>query len=290
MYGPLDDESGLTVTPKIKLYMFSGSAPSLSAELMLDHKGLEYKRVHVMVGPHAFGMLGRGFHTMTVPALEIDGRRVQGSREISRELDRLVPTPPLFPTGPDRERAVREAERRGEELNDIARRVFWCAARRDPKVFHTVLRHPNPMMRPIQRVSRRLVTRLATAGHQATDRAAQDDLEALPAVLDQIDAWIGEGLIGGPELNAADFQVAPAVALLLRFADLAPLIEHRAVAQLARRLVPDHAGRTPTVIPSAWLESLRQAPPNRRPGASADGSRGQADEDTTVVEHYLAHP
>ncbi|MDP8910414.1 MAG: glutathione S-transferase N-terminal domain-containing protein, partial [Chloroflexota bacterium] len=72
---------------KIKLYMFTGSAPSMTAQLMLEHKHIDHKRIHVMVGPHAFGMLGRGFDTMTVPALKIAGRRIQGSREISRALD-----------------------------------------------------------------------------------------------------------------------------------------------------------------------------------------------------------
>jgi hypothetical protein len=38
----------------------------------------------MIVGPHAFSLLGRGFVTMQVPALKIDGRRVQGSRWIAR--------------------------------------------------------------------------------------------------------------------------------------------------------------------------------------------------------------
>ena len=44
----------------------------------------------------------------TVPALRIDGEKVQGSRAIMRRLDELVPEPPLFPSDPDRAR-----ERRG---------------------------------------------------------------------------------------------------------------------------------------------------------------------------------
>jgi len=100
----------VTVAPKVKLYMFTGSGPSLTARLMLEHKGIDHKVVHVMVGPHAFGMLGRGFQTMTVPALKLDGRRVQGSREISRALDELVPQPPLFAADPAQRQAVEDAE------------------------------------------------------------------------------------------------------------------------------------------------------------------------------------
>ena len=160
---------------RVKLYMFTGSTPSLTARLMLEHEGIDFKCVHVMVGPHAFGMLGRGFQTMTVPALKIEGRRVQGSRDISRVLDELVERPPLFPADPERRRQVEDAERRGEELQDAVRRIFWCAARRDPAAFRSVLRHPNPLMRAAQRLSRRFVTRLATAGHRATDRAGEED-------------------------------------------------------------------------------------------------------------------
>jgi glutathione S-transferase len=67
----------------------------------------------MMVGAHALGLLARGFHAMTVPALTIDGRRIQGSRAISRALDAIEPRPPLFPSDPDRHRAVAEMERWG---------------------------------------------------------------------------------------------------------------------------------------------------------------------------------
>ncbi len=239
---------------KLTLYMFTGSTPSLTARLMLEHKGIAYKRVHVLVGPHAFSMLGRGFETMTVPALKIDGRRVQGSREISRALDELVAQPPLFPADPRRRNDVEQAERAGEELQDATRRIFWCAARRDPATFRTTLRHANPLMRPAQGVTRRFVTRLASAGHRATDRAAQEDLAALPARLDRIDAWIAQGVLDGAELNAADFQIAPNLALLRRFDDLAPLIEGRPAAALTDRVVTDPPPpRIGAVLPAQWL-------------------------------------
>ena len=259
---------------KVKLYMFNGSAPSLTARLMLEHKGIEHKAVHLMVGPHAFGMLGRGFQTMTVPALKLDGRRVQGSLEISRALDELAPHPPLFPLDPQRRRAVEEAEEWGEQLQDAARRLVLCAARRDRRAFLSVYRHTNPLMRPAQRVACGLVTRLATAGHRATDRAGERDLAALPARLDQIDAWIAQGLLDGPELNAADFQIAPNLALLLRFEDLAPYVEGRPAARLAQRVAPEFPGDIPAVLPPAWLAPLRDD--RSTAGASGHGDMQQA--------------
>jgi len=247
------------MAPRIKLYWFTGSTPSLTVRLMLDHKQLAYKGKHVMVGPHAFSMLARGFQTMKVPALRIDGRRVQGSREISRALDAVQPEPGLFPADPQQRQAVEDAERFGEALQDSVRRIFWSAARRDAKAFRSVLRHPNPLMRPAQRVSRRLVTRLAGGAHGASDFAAQEDLARLPARLDQIDQWISEGLLNGAVLNAADFQVAAAVALLLRFSDLQPLIKDRRAAQLAQRVAPNQPGMIATTLPAASLATLQTA-------------------------------
>ncbi len=240
----------------VKLYMFNGSAPSQTARLMLEHKGMDHRCKHLMVGPHAFAMPPRGFEMMTVPAMRIDGRCVQGSRLIARTLDELQPEPQLFPADPQQRETVVEAERRGEELQDAARRIVLCAARRDPSVFLSVYGHANRMMRPAQRLTRGLVIRLAGAGHHASDFAGEEDLAGLPARLEQIDAWIGHGLLDGPQLNAADFQIAPNIALLLRFDDLAPYIENRPAADLARRLVPDCPARIPAVLPAPWLAPL----------------------------------
>ena len=66
-----------------------------------------------------------GFERPTVPALEIDGRRLQGTAQISRSLDELVPEPPLFPADPDARARVEEAERWGEPvLQPVPRRLF----------------------------------------------------------------------------------------------------------------------------------------------------------------------
>ena len=34
-------------------------------------------------------------------------------------------------------------------------------------------------------------------------------------MLDRIDAWIADGVLNGPQLNVADFMVAPSLALIL---------------------------------------------------------------------------
>jgi glutathione S-transferase len=63
-------------------------------------------------------------------------------------------------------------------------------------------------------------------------------VQELPALLDRIDAWIAEGVLGGPELNAADFMVAPSLALILYRPDVMPMFEGRPALGLVDRLLP----------------------------------------------------
>jgi len=74
------------------------------------------------------------------------------------------------------------------------------------------------------------------------------DLAALPGMIDRVDELIEEGVIGGSERNAADFQIATSVSLLLTMDDVRPLIEGRPAERLARDVVPDQPGRMPSVL------------------------------------------
>ena len=115
-----------------RLYALAVSHPSHAARLMLEHKRLDHEVSKLLPGFHPFQLRAAGFRGATVPALRIDGRRVQGSRSISRALDELVPERPLFPPDPAARRAVEEAERWGEEEpQEVLRRIFrWATAHR----------------------------------------------------------------------------------------------------------------------------------------------------------------
>jgi hypothetical protein len=128
-------------------------------------------------------------------------------------------------------------------------------------------------MRVFLRVGARPIIRLATGAHRASDDAGREDIALLPERLDQIDAWIGEGLINGPELNAADFQIGVNVSALLCSEDLAPMIEGRPAAVLARRVVPDYGGRLGRVLPPEWLSG---SPPSAAVSANETAAPAQA--------------
>jgi glutathione S-transferase len=227
--------------------------------LMLEHKGIEYRRVDLVEAVHRPLLRALGFRRATVPAIKLDGRRLQGTREISRTLDELRPEPPLFPRDPQRRVAVEDAERWGDEaFQPVPRRLSWWALKRDPSGIASFLEGarlgiPNGLAArtsaPIAMMGARL--------NGATDTAVRDDLASLPGMLERVDALIGEGVLGGEARNAADFQIATTVRLLMCFDELRPPVEARPAGQLATRVVPSFPGRIGPAFPAAWLEPLR---------------------------------
>jgi glutathione S-transferase len=238
--------------------------------LMLEHKGIDYQLVELPTGLHPFALRLRGFagnpspirrlddrpHRMlatadrfgTVPALLVDGQRVKTNREIALFLDRLCPDPPLFPAEPDRRRAVEEAERWGDEVFQMtARRLGLTALLRgrdalvnrggDGRLGPLLWRQPT-----VRLVGARLVG-LFVFGANA--RAESELLTALPGMLDRIDDWIETGVLNGDELYAADFMIAPSLALLAYRPDLRPEIERRPAIRLVDRLLPEPSASPP---------------------------------------------
>ena len=92
------------------LFGVAASHPSLAAELMLRHKGVKYRRVDLPTVTHRTLLRALGYPRKTVPALRIDGARVQGTTQIALALDALIPSPPLFPSDPDKRREVDGAD------------------------------------------------------------------------------------------------------------------------------------------------------------------------------------
>jgi len=243
---------------------------------MLEHKGLEYDFVKLPPAVHAPTMLMLGFPTMGVPAIKVGDVRVQGTRWIARALDEMYPDRPLlFPPDPAERRKVHDAERWGEELQNSVRRIFYCAARRDRKAFLSVLASGRgPVKALAMRMMAPVVIKLATGLHRASDEAGREDIELLPQRMDQIDAWIAEGVLGGERLNAADFQIGVNVSALLLSDDLTPFIEGRPAAALARRVLPDYGGHIGPVVPAEWMDELRAAARGDHPLESAPPAGG----------------
>jgi glutathione S-transferase len=238
-----------------KLYVIPGSHPSIAAELMLRRKGIDFKRRDLVTAAHKPIVRALGFPRSTVPALSADGRKVQGTRAIADYLEQVRPDPPLFPADPAQRERVDKAERWGdEELQPVPRRLSWYAFGRDRSTIREFL------------VGYRLglPTALAAATaapiiwaeqkiNRATPQAARSDLARLPALLDEVDRLLAEGVIGGDEPNVADYQIATSVRLLSLFDQLRPLIDRRPAGAFARGVVPHMQGHIPAVLPPEWV-------------------------------------
>jgi glutathione S-transferase len=244
-----------------KLYAMPASHPSMAAALMLDHKAIEYETAWLLL-PFTGPMLRlRGFPRRTVPALRIDGRKIQGSRAISVALDEHTPEPPLFPRDQTLRREVEQAERWGDEvLQPATRRIEVWELARDRRMVGTQLADARRIQGARLAINPRLAA--ATSGPTlawysrligATDEAVKADLLALPSMLDRVEAWIAAGAVGGEDPNAADFQIAPSLSLLMTVDELRPAIEARSSGRLAKSLVPEYPGRSAGVLPQKWL-------------------------------------
>jgi glutathione S-transferase len=243
----------------ITLYGTPPSPPSHSARLMLEHKGLEHRIVWLLPGLWPALLRTRGFRGGTVPAMKIDGRRLQGSRVISRALEEAKPDPPLFPADPERRREVEDAERWGDEiLQDVPRRIVrWISVHR-PESRVMIAREvgvPLPRFAAwINAPSARHLARKVDADGQIEHAIAQ-----LPEVLGHVDELISSGVIGGEQPNAADFQIATSVRAVLTVEDLRPVTERRPAADLAMRFLPEFGTGFPAgMLPAEWVAGVRR--------------------------------
>jgi glutathione S-transferase len=269
-----------------RLYVIPGSHACRSAILMLEHKEVPYRRVDVLTLTHPVVARLLGFDAGgetrrvggrrtfgirfgdllgTVPALAMDGRRVSTNRQIARALDEHHPAPPLFPADPQLRRAAEEAEAwANDDLQMVARRLTLTYALRDPagaaragadgRMGYLLYRRERTRRLVIPWIGRRVFA--------AGGSAERELLAELHTMLDRIDALIAEGILNGTELNAADFMVAPCLALLLYRPDMKPLLEGRPALELVDRVLPEPAASTtgrPTSAPASPRGGIRPA-------------------------------
>lgn len=237
------------------LYGIPASHPVYAATLMLRAKGVPYRRIDF---PHWFHrplLRALRFPAATVPALVLDGRRVQTTAAIARELERARPEPPLLPADPAARAEVEAIERWCDgDFQQLGRRVtYWALARRRSAVASyfegSQMIVPRFLVVPLAP----LVVPILVRFHSARDEAVRQDLAALPDLLDRVDGWIAAGVLGSAPPNVADYQVATSLALLMTLDDLRPVIAARPAGELARRLAPGLPGRLPPAFPREWL-------------------------------------
>jgi glutathione S-transferase len=217
------------------LYAIPGSHAVRTGELMLEHKGIPFRRVNFPPGPHRVLVRVYGFKGDRVPAVKFeDGRRAQGTRELPRVLDELVPEKRLVPDDP---RALEAEAWADDVLQQWARRMVAGAGSRDPDALSgrgadgrlgvLLTRHD---------LSRRLVARAVLMVFRATKERQRDDVERTGEILDRVDAWIEEGVLNGEELRSPDLAVASSLALVEYIVALQPELQRRPAMKLLDRV------------------------------------------------------
>lgn len=235
-------------------YWFATSHPSMAARKMLELKGVQFRSVRILPGSQRVVLRALGFPVGTVPALRVDGQRIQGSRAIARALDDLRPEPALFPADPELRARVQEAERWGEqELQEVPRILFRWGLVHDLDLrrwFGEDAGFPAPALAarlsvPVARYYARL------SGADAA--AAQRVLSGLEPMLARVDGLLADGTLQTDPPNAAALQVLSTIRALHAFTDLHALVDAHPAATVAREVFPEYSGPVPRFIPPAWL-------------------------------------
>lgn len=249
----------------IKIYYVPGSHPCNAVFKALDLKGIPYKKVVVIPPAHRLQMTLM-FGGRTVPGMKyVDeaGRteKVQTSRAIMRTLDSIKPDPPLYPSDPEQRGRVLAAEKWADgDFQSLGRRLVWSHLKRSPQSMISYAAGDKvPLPAFLQKAAAGPISIIQSRLNRADDEQVQADLASLPGLLDQIDAYITEGVIGGEPPNAADLQIAASLDLWMTMDDIRPLVEDRPAGKLARRLFAASGGGhiDGGVLPAEWLAPLR---------------------------------
>jgi glutathione S-transferase len=242
---------------QIRLYGIPLSHPVLAVRGMLERKGLPYRYVSLIGGGHPPSLWALGFRKPTVPAMTLpDGRRVQGSLGIATALESIQPEPSLYPSDPALRAMAHEAERWGEsELQCVPRRLIRWGLKQHLSQRQWFADVDSPF--PAPKVMGALLTPVVPVFAWqvgARDERVERDLADLPALLDHVDMLLADGVIGGGELGAADFQIGTSVRMLLAMQDVGMLVSGRPCEAFARRVQPDYPS-VPAAFPVQWLPS-----------------------------------
>ncbi|HTA05721.1 MAG TPA: glutathione S-transferase [Solirubrobacteraceae bacterium] len=239
------------MAPTITLHAVPPSHPCMTVAAALKHKGLEFERVDLPM-TERIGLMEEiyGEGKSRVPAMLVDEEPVQGSRAILARLEELEPEPTLYPS-----EDVREAERWGDEqLQDLGRRLPWGAMYFRPESMGT-FGGGEPLDGPGTDFAIKFV-RATWRYHEITAARLHDDLAGLPAKVAHVEQLAADGVIGGEQPNAADFQIGATIRVLLPIGDLAPLLDGTAVKEIALRLFPSYPGGVPAgAYPAGWVPS-----------------------------------
>jgi glutathione S-transferase len=240
----------------IRLYTFPGSNAGLTAELILDHANVAHERVQLRPGLHAASLKARGFPAATVPALYVDGTRLNGSRQIAHLVaDELAPDSQLLPEDAELRSRVLEVERDGERLQNAVRRAFYAAATSSSGgVRNLVDANFSDLPGLVRTAVTAALIPAARMGHKIRVEQGPSYVARVEELLRLADEYVEAGLLGTDTPNVADFQFAPNVVVLGELEGaFGEIVRAHRVWEPMLRLLPKYPITFTLALPADWL-------------------------------------
>ena len=198
---------------RVILWHLAISHFSEKARWALAYKSVEHERRAPLPGMHmavAFRLThGR---QVTLPILQLDGKRIGDSTAIIEALERRFPEPALYPEDPEERRRALELEDWFDtELGPYMRRFLFHQGRKDRERFDEVVAAMAPANlarhERLLGASARMFTALRYAA--SSSRAADRALRKVLAALDRLESELGDNeYLVGDRFSVADLTAA----------------------------------------------------------------------------------
>lgn len=195
----------------IKLYQFAISHYCEKVRWALDYKGLNHETINLLPGQHVKTIRTLTGEASSVPVLDHDGHRVQGSKEIIDYLDETFPENPLTPVDPEnREAALAWEQRLDDELGPAVRCYSYHHFLQRPKVVVPMLAAGTPFYnRILLKLAFSRVDEIMRNWMKINEKTSERSRETMEAYLTELaDIYRKKPYLVGDRFSRADLAAA----------------------------------------------------------------------------------
>ncbi|MFO7994210.1 MAG: glutathione S-transferase [Marinobacter sp.] len=195
----------------IKLYQFAISHYCEKVRWALDYKGLNYEAISLLPGQHVNTVRKLTGGDSSVPVLDHDGHRIQGSKEIIDYLDGTFPENPLTPADPDiREVALAWEQRLDDEAGPAVRCYSYHHFLQRPRVVVPMLAAGTPFYnRILLKLAFSRVDEIMRKWMKINEKTAERSRETMEAYLTELaGTYRHNPYLAGASFSRADLAAA----------------------------------------------------------------------------------